>query len=384
MSEQALLRVLLAGGGSGGHIYPLIAVTQELRRLAVDKKMILEIYYLGPRGEYTEILHGEGIETLGLVSGKLRRYASILNILDAPKFLVGLVQAFAQVLWLMPNVIFSKGGTGALPVVLAGWFYRIPVIIHESDTAPGLTNLLSSRFASRVAVSFERTLHYFNPQKSACVGNPVRAKLLENPPEKGDAKEELGFDRNEPLLLILGGSQGSQRIDDFIVQNLPALISITQILHQTGQTKYAETERLARAALLDVPLKTEAAHRYQAVGFLEENLKRAFSAADVVVARAGSGTIFEIAAFAKPSILIPLSESANDHQRTNAYEFAKSGAAIVIEESNLLPGIFLNQVREVLKNRDSANKMSLAAGKFFKPGAAEIIAREMLRIAGAA
>ena len=380
MNNPPSIKALLTGGGSGGHVYPLVAVAQELKRLAIEKGLIVELHYLGPNDEYATTLQNETIELHSLVSGKLRRYFSLANIVDVPKFFFSFFQALAKVFWLMPDIVFSKGGTGALPVVFAGWFYRIPVVIHESDAMPGLTNLLSSRFASRIAVSFERALNYFNQRKTACIGSPIRPKLLKDRPEKGAAKEELGFDPKEPLLLILGGSQGSRRIDEFIVAHLPGLMKETQILHQTGLAKYAEIEKLARAALMGVPIKTEVSHRYQALGYLDQNMKAAFAAADLVVSRAGSGTIFEIAAYAKPSILIPLLESANDHQRVNAYEYAKTGAAIVIEESNLLPGIFLNQVRDVLKNKTLANKMSLAAGKFFKPGAAEIIAQEILAI----
>ncbi|RJQ29992.1 UDP-N-acetylglucosamine--N-acetylmuramyl-(pentapeptide) pyrophosphoryl-undecaprenol N-acetylglucosamine transferase [Candidatus Parcubacteria bacterium] len=381
MEKSSPVRILFTGGGSGGHTYPLLAVLQEMKRIAIERHLVAEFHYLGPIDDFSIVLQNEGVEIHSLVAGKLRRYASILNVIDIPKFFIGAIQALAKLFTLMPDVVFSKGGTGALPVVISSWFYRIPVIIHESDAAPGLTNLLSGKFSSRIAVSFDRALSYFNPQKTACIGAPIRPALLSNRPEKETAKEELGFNPKEPLVLILGGSQGSQRIDEFIVSNLQGLIQTTQVLHQTGTANYADTERLARAALADVPVKTEVAHRYQAIGFLDQNLKNALVAADLVVSRAGSGTIFEIAAFGKPSILIPLLESANNHQRINAYEFAKTGAAIVIEEENLLPGIFINQLRNVLKNKNLSNKMSIAAGQFFRSGAAEILAREIFRIA---
>lgn len=380
--EGSTVRVLLTGGGSGGHVYPLLAVADALKKIAAAEKFSLEMCYLGPKERYAGILVSAGIETGSIISGKFRRYASIDNLIDIPKFFMGMIQAFFKVYLLMPDVIFSKGGTGALPVVIAGWFYMIPVIIHESDATPGLTNLLSSRFATRIAVRFERALKYFNPKKTALTGTPIRKDLLSGHLPMGEAKESLGFNSKEPLILILGGSMGSERINEFVLTNLENFIKEGQILHQTGAGNFAEAEKLARVALINVPASVELKNRYKPVPYLEiEDLKTALAAADLVVARSGSGTISELAAFAKPSILIPLRESAGDHQRINAYEFAKTGAAIVIEESNLLPGIFLGQIRSILKNPSISDKMSLASGNFFRGGSAETIARELLAIA---
>ena len=373
-------RIVLTGGGSGGHVYPLLAVAEELRRLAISEGANSEIFYIGPRDEYSEILQGENIKIRAISSGKLRRYFSISNLLDIPKFFIGLIQSLFVLYGLMPDAVFSKGGTGALPVILAARFYRIPIMIHESDAVPGLTNLISARFATRIAVSFEKANDYFDPGKTAWVGTPIRRELLQNSINKQLAKQELGFKENEHLILVWSGSQGSQRINEFIVANLPELIKESQILHQTGQGNYSEVQKLSRAALIGVPLKIVAEKRYEAVSYLKDNLKTALSAADLVIARAGSGTISELAAFGKPAILVPLAESAQDHQRANAYEFAKSGGGVVIEESNLLPGIFLSQLRTVLKNPETLNKMSSASAKFFKPDAAEVIAKEVLNI----
>ncbi len=372
--------VVFTGGGSGGHVYPLLAVGEELRRLAMAGRINLDLQYLGPEDEYAEILRTAGFEIKTLISGKLRRYFSFKNIFDIPKFFLGLIEAFFKIYWIMPDAIFSKGGTGALPVVLAGWFYGVPVMIHESDAQPGLTNLLSSRFSSRIAVSFERAAKYFNPKKTACVGTPVRKDLLDQP-NRDSAKEELGFDPKLPLTLILGGSQGSTRINEFILGNLDGLLKLTQVLHQTGQANLHEVERLSHAALTGLSLQEAVKSRYKPVAYLDKStLVRALSAADLVIARSGSGTISEIAAFKKPSILIPLFEAANDHQRINAYEFAQSGAAVVMEEPNLLPGVFMTQFRSILGSPEVMNKMSVASGNFFKPGAATAIAEELLKL----
>lgn len=373
-------RVLFTGGGSGGHVYPLLAVAEELKQQALGEKIDLELHYLGPRDEYAEILWFAGFKVSSLVAGKVRRYASFQNILDVPKFFIGLIEAFFKVYWLMPDVIFSKGGTGSLSVVLAGKFYMIPIIIHESDASPGINNLLAARFASRIAVSFERAMRYFNPKKTAWIGTPMRKELLDKPAQES-AKESLGFDPKRPLVLIVSGSQGSVRINEFILTNLEELLKETQVLHQTGQANFHEVERLARPTVINLPPQIAAKTRYKPIAYLDkDSLKLALAAADLVISRAGS-MISEISAFAKPAILIPLREAANDHQRANANEFARTGAAVVIEETNLLPGIFLGQVKAILEHPDVLQKMSLASQNFFKPGAAETIAQEILRLA---
>jgi len=299
---------------------------------------------------------------------------------DVPKFFIGFIQALFRLFFIMPDVVFSKGGTGALPVVFAAAFFRIPIAIHESDAKPGLTNLFSARYAKRVFITFQAAASHFASEKVVLTGRPIQEELLNNRIDKSAAKESLGFSSSNPLTLILGGSQGSTRINDFILTNLKEIAGITQVLHQTGVNNLAEVEKLSRAALIDGSYK----NRYQAVGYFTgetsaTNIGLALSAADLVIMRPGS-TIAEIAAFGVPAILIPLAESANDHQRVNAYEFAKIGAAIVIEESNLLPGIFLNQLKSILTDGDVHAKMSAASAKFFIPGAAGKIVDELMQI----
>ncbi|MBU6500939.1 MAG: UDP-N-acetylglucosamine--N-acetylmuramyl-(pentapeptide) pyrophosphoryl-undecaprenol N-acetylglucosamine transferase [Patescibacteria group bacterium] len=374
-------KILFTGGGSGGHVYPLLAVSQKLKVLIENEHRSAEFFYMGPKDEYAEILRTADFKITPIFSGKLRRYSSLDNITDIPKFGIGLIQSFVKIFSIMPDVVFSKGGTGALPVVIAAWFYGIPVIIHESDAAPGLTNLLSAPFAVRIAVSFQCVMPYFNRRKVAWIGTPIREELLSENPSASFAKKDLGFDMQEPLTLIIGGSQGSARINEFIVENLAGLLAETQILHQTGQANYADVANLSRAVLTEVAKTAGGKERYRAIPYLDVTTERsAFSAADLVVARAGSGTIADISAFSKPSILIPLRESANDHQRINAYEFAKTGAAIVIEESNLLPGIFLNQLKSLIHKQDTLVKMATASGAMFKKDAAETIAQEILKL----
>lgn len=366
--------VVFAGGGSGGHVYPALAVIESLRDALAKLNVPPRLIRMGPSDGYEVLFQQYGVMVSPIVSGKIRQYSSLQNILDLPKFFVGFLQALFKLYMLMPDAIFSKGGTGALPVVIAGWFYRIPIVIHESDATPGRTNVASARFAKKIFVSFAHAASYFNPKKTEVVGTPVRDELLAEKIEKAAAKEALGFNKADPLMLILCGSQGSVRVNEFVLENLGELTKMTQVLHQAGVANLTEVERLSRAVLVDESFR----NRYHAVGYLEDDLATALAAADIIISRAGSNTIFEAAASGLPAILIPLPESKNDHQRANAYEFAKSGGAVVIEEANLLPGIFLNQLRAILTDQDVRAKMSAASRAFFVPDAADKIALEIL------
>ncbi|MBI2623672.1 MAG: UDP-N-acetylglucosamine--N-acetylmuramyl-(pentapeptide) pyrophosphoryl-undecaprenol N-acetylglucosamine transferase [Candidatus Liptonbacteria bacterium] len=375
---MAKLRIALTGGGSGGHIYPLLAVTEELQKLASEKNEELNIVYLGPRDAFAALLHKSGIRRHSVLGAKLRGYSTIQNVLDIPKFFIGLIQAFWHLFWLMPDVIFSKGGTGAFPVVFAGWFYRIPVLLHESDAIPGVTNILSSRFAARIALGFSEATRYFDPARTAVVGNPVRPWLLAEKPDSSAAKKALGFKPDQPLLLILGGSQGSRRINEFIITHLPLICKEAQVLHQTGAGNFTEIESLSRAAL---GASAGAEAPYKAVPYLDEELKNALAAADCIAARAGAGALTEAAAFGKPMILIPLAESAHDHQLANAHSFEKAGGGVLIEEENLFVGIFIGAMKKIMSNPQRYAAMSAASRAFFKPDAAQVLAREILLLA---
>lgn len=369
-------RIVFAGGGSGGHVYPLVAIAEAVQKIWTGVDAPLFLYYMGPRDDYAAMIEEHGLELRPIVTGKLRRYFSIQNIIDIPKFFIGLMQAFWKLYWIMPDVIFSKGGSGALPVVVAGWWYRIPVVIHESDSVPGSGNLHSARFAKKVCVSFPDAADYFDPKKVVVTGTPIRAELLEGQIETAAAKDSLGFSSSHPLIVVIGGSQGAQTINLFIVENLKAIMGITQVLHQTGTANFAEMERLSQAALMNATYE----NRYLAQGYFDDQtMKLALSAADIVVSRSGS-SIFEIAAFKKPMILIPYpADASNGHQSANAHAFERVGAAVVIEEPNLFPGIFMSELKRILGDAGIRDAMGAAAGTMVAENSAELIAREVLK-----
>jgi len=377
------IRIVCTGGGSGGHIYPMLAVIDELKKILSTDEFAgshATIYYLGSPEEYASEFTHRNIIIKHIASFKMRRYMSARNILDAIKVPFALLQALWHLFWLMPDVVFSKGGSGSVPVVLAAFFFHIPIFVHESDSIPGLSNRIAFPLAARVGLSFEKTLSFVSGEKVAVVGNPVRASLIENAngPHTQKAKTVFGFDAQAPLILIMGGSQGSTRINDFAIDNAHALVRIAQVLHQTGTLNFQNAKsELAVAAEDFIPVER---NRYKIVDYLHDEIIEAMLAADLIISRAGSGAIFEIAAFGKASILIPLKEAAQNHQFYNAYEYTHAGACGVIEEENLKPGLFIQEVKRILENQDVRASMEAAARQFAKPQAAFTIAREIARL----
>jgi len=317
------MKILFTGGGTAGHIFPIIAIVRELRKMGSNA----EFFYAGPKDDFGEIIFSqEGIKIKWILAGKIRRYfnwKSVLqNLVDVLfKMPLGLLQSFFYVFTSAPDLIFSKGGYGSVATVLAGQILQVPIILHESDVAPGLANRFVGRFADKIFVAFPvAQTEYFSEEKMIAVGNPMRVELLNGDAEK--AKEYFDLTGEKPIILVLGGSQGAQAVNDLILAILPQLLSDFEIIHQTGSKNEAQVKAEAK-----VVIKEDLARRYHLVGFLKEiELRDAFKACDLAVSRAGSGSIFEISACQKPSIIIPLSTSAQDHQLKNAYAYAQTKA----------------------------------------------------------
>ncbi len=365
------MKILLTGGGTGGHILPIIAVVREIRKISPKGKF--EFFYIGPKDEFSKLLLSqEDIKVKHILAGKIRRYFTpksfLQNIIDIFfKTPIGFFQSFSYIFFLAPDLIFSKGGFGSVPVVLTGWILGVRSILHESDAIPGISNRLLARFCVEIFISFRKTL-YLPERKMVLVGNPIRRELLEA--EREEAQKFLKLTGNKPVVLILGGSQGAQRINDKILDVLEQLLREFELIHQCGEKNFNQVKNEAKAIIPEFLQKY-----YHPYPFLkEEELKRAYAACDLVVSRAGSGTIFEIAAVGKPSILIPLPESAQEHQIKNAYEYALNGAAIVLEEANFTPRFFLEKLKYLFSHPEDLEKMKKAAKEFAKPLAAKTIA----------
>lgn len=371
------MKILLTGGGSGGHFYPLMTVASALNAVADQEKIaVMEIVYMAENPYDKNLLLQNGVKFKKTYSGKMRRYFSFLNIIDAIKIIPGIIKSLISIYFNFPDIVFSKGGHESFPTVLAARMLRVPIMIHESDAIPGKSNLWAGKFAKRVAVSFAESVKYFPKDKTALVGNPTRKEFFIR--DILGAKEFFKLEEKIPVIFVFGGSQGSQNINDNIIDILPELLLKYQIIHQCGKNNYADC--VGRVEL--ILEKSTARNRYKLLPSLNfDEMRMAYGAADLVVSRAGSGSIFEIAASGLPSIIIPLTNSAQDHQRENAYAYAKTGASVVIEEFNLKPHILKSEIERLINDKEELNKMSGLAKHFSKLDAAEKIAREIIRLA---
>jgi len=377
MRKNRFMRIGITGGGTGGHIYPLLSVCDALaKKRGPYDDTVIEFHYFGNPGIYQNEFEFRNIHVHPIIGSRLRRYISIQNIFDIPKFFISIFQAFFSLLYVMPDVLFSKGGPGSIPVVLVAWFYQIPIIIHESDAIPGLSNKISAKFAKKICVAFSDSKEFFDEKKVVITGNPIRDEILKNRMSKEGAKNFWRMDGHIPLVLVIGGSQGSQRINSFIIENLRELLSEVQILHQVGQGNYQEIEMSMREIMIMIPREFHA--RYRAVGYMNvEEMKHAMTAADIIVSRAGSGAIFEIASFKTPTILIPLEESAGDHQKVNAYAYSKTGHAFVLEEANMTVHTLQSRIHEIISPEFALKSVEEKVDSFFTPQSADRIAEEV-------
>ena len=370
------MKIAFTGGGTGGHFYPIVAVAESVRELADNENIIgLKLYYLSDDPYDKEALFANGVEFLHISAGKRRLYSSIQNFFDIFKTAYGCVGALFSLFALYPDVVFSKGGYSSFPVLVAARILQVPVVIHESDCYPGRVNVWAGKFAKKVAVSYDEAAAFFPKDKVAEVGQPIRKEILDRKTE--GAFEYLKLDHNIPTILVLGGSQGAEIINDAILDVITTLVKDYQIIHQTGVKNIDGVKARAEFFLHD----NENKDRYVPMAFLTPlALKMASGAASLVISRAGS-TIFEIASWGIPSIIIPINESNGDHQKKNAFNYARHGAATVIEEGNLSSGILVAEIKRFFGDKERQAKMAQAAKNFSQPDAAQKIARALLDIA---
>lgn len=367
------MKIVFTGGGTGGHFYPIISIAQEITRIVKEEKLITpELYFMAPDPYNRGILFDNAIEYKSVVSGKKRIYRSFLNFTDKFKIAFGILQALWKLFILYPDVIFSKGGWGSVPVVFAGKILGIPIIIHESDSAPGRANMWAGKFATKIALSYPEAENYFDKKKVAWTGNPVRDQLKTPALEGGH--QFLNFDPKIKTVFILGGSSGAEFINNAVLDVLPQLLEKYQVIHQTGKKLFKEVKETSDLILKD----SQYSDRYKIFPFLNDLAMRMSSgASDLVISRAGS-TIFEIATWGRPSIIVPITESNNDHQRKNAYHYARTGACIVIEENNLTPEILMAEIDRLFSSPELLKEMSESAKGFARPDSARLIAKEII------
>lgn len=326
-------KIILTGGGTAGHVTPNLALIPSLQELGY------EIHYIGSyQGMERKLIEATGIPYDGISSGKLRRYFDIKNFSDPFRVLKGYGEALKLMKKYKPDVVFSKGGFVAVPVVLAAKHYRIPTIIHESDMTPGLANKLCIPSAQKVCCNFPETLNYLPKEKAVLTGSPIRAELLQGDRLSGLQYTHLSADL--PILLVIGGSLGSVIVNTAVRNLLPRLLSQFQVIHICGKGNLDENL-----------IGTKGYVQYE---YVDAPLKHLFAASDLVLSRAGANSICEILALRKPNVLIPLSAAASrGDQILNAESFKKQGFSTVLEEEALSEDTLYQAITETYENRAS-------------------------------
>ncbi len=331
---------MFTGGGTGGHIYPGLAVIEELRHQGFQGR----IAWIGSEKELDRsIVAEQGVEYFAIPSGKFRRELSLRNVTDLWRIVAGYMRAKAILKSLRPSLLFSKGGYVSVPPCRAAVSLGIPVITHESDTSPGLATRLNSKRASLILTSWEATAAYFpEPLRAKVVraGNPIRPALFRGDAERG--LEMLGFDKERPLLFVLGGSQGAREVNDLVLASLPLLCPSVQIVHQTGRANFDEVTA-------GIPDDSAIRASYRPLSYIGPEIADIYAASTVIAGRAGAGTVWEAASLGKPMVLIPLAGSGTrGDQVENAALAAQAGAAMALEGAQLSPAAFADAVKKYL------------------------------------
>jgi len=353
------MRIVLTGGGTGGSVTPLLAIAEEIRKQKSEAKFL----FIGTRAGYPEkeMIKNYDFSFCQIFCGKLRRYFSWQNFFDPFLVFLGFCQSLFILKKFKPIFIISAGGYVAVPVVLAGWFLKIPSLIHQQDIIPSLTNKILSPFAKKITVSFEKSLADFPKNKTVLTGNPIRKFILNGDKER--AIQKFNLEKNLPTLLVLGGGTGALFINNLIGQILSELTKFCQIIHLTGKDKLK---------IENCKLKI---NRYYAYEFLTEEVTDAYAVADLVISRAGMNVLSELSVLGKPTIIIPIPDS---HQEENAQYFQEKGAALVLDQKELTGEKLLNEIRELLGNKKKQNQLSENIKKIMLTNAAQKITAQIL------
>lgn len=327
------MKVVLTGGGSAGHVTPNIAIAEQLR----DRGDVVS--YIGSHHEMdATLVRDAGLPLTQIASGKLRRYFDWQNFIDPFRILLGILQALAALRRLRPEVIFSKGGFVAVPVVVAAWILRIPVIVHESDVTPGLANRLCFPLAARICINFEATRgmipqRFLRAGRVSHTGTPLRKALRDASGDRGRRFLNLNDDPVKPLLLIFGGSLGAERINALVFEVIDQLLEGWTVVHVVGKKDFPRAPK---------------AENYFVYDYVGDAFGDLLAAADVVVSRAGANALYELLAFKKPHLLIPLGAKASrGDQIENANLFRDQGWSDVLFEQDASPSALIQAINEL-------------------------------------
>ena len=388
------LKILVTGGGTGGHVTPALATVGAIKELAAEPSAEWQ-----PIFRYIGSLHGiekrlaqeAGLDFVGVQTGKLRRATSLRglftlqNLTDALRIPVGVAQALWQVGRFKPDVIFSTGGFVCVPPIIAGWLLRVPVITHEQTVQVGLANRIAARFARRIALTFEGAASSLPPRlrpKTFVTGNPVRPIIFGG--QKTRAIEACGFDPADntlPTIYVTGGAQGAQIINRAVEDALAELLQNCRIVHQCGQQPEGQPQDYDRLQTGAASLPPTLRYRYYLTRFVGDEIGDVYALADLVISRAGAGTVTEVAALGKPALLVPLVPTGGDEQTRNARRQEEALAAVVIKQSEMNGPRLLSEVRHLLTDPTHLAAMGRAALTLARPQAAHDLAQAVIDLA---
>ncbi len=381
----------MTGGGTGGHVSPALAVIRAIQDLAKNQSWQPVFRYIGSkRGIESKLATEAGLEFVGVESGKLRRaikisgYFTKENLLDIFRIPVGVIQSLWQVWKFRPDVVLSTGGYVSVPPVIAAWLLRVPVITHEQTVQIGLANKITARFAKRIALTFEGAAQELSPKlrrKSFVTGNPVRNIIFNGSREK--AREFCGFDPaddNLPAIYVTGGAQGARIINRAVESELGNLLGICRVIHQCGQQPAGDEQDYDKLENIAQTLSPELRRRYWLTRFVGDEIGDIFALADLVVSRAGAGTVTEVSTLGKAAIFIPLVPTGGDEQTRNAQRSVDIGAAIIIPQAEMSGERLINELRILLADQPRIQKMGEAALTLARPTAARDLAQAVIEL----
>jgi UDP-N-acetylglucosamine--N-acetylmuramyl-(pentapeptide) pyrophosphoryl-undecaprenol N-acetylglucosamine transferase len=370
------MRILLTGESAAGHLSPIIAVYESIKKIMEEKSVSepLEFLLISSESHFLQEMFEEiGIPYKVIKAPRRRQHFSLQKIVDIFRAIIGFFQSMVYVFDYMPDAVFSKGGYVSLPVIFWSWVFRIPVIIHESDAIASPLDKFMFCFAKKVAVSFENTKNVYDSPKIFFSGNPVRKFITEGDKKKG--MEDFALNDEKPVVFVMGGSEGADVINSLILEILPELLAKYQIIHQCGIGNYDSVRSTVEK------MNISNMNDYHLFPFFKKRIADAYAVCDLIISRAGANTVSEIMAVGKPSILIPLSTAVSDRQTKNAFYYSDAGAAVLVGEKNLKPHLLLDIVNGIFQNSLKIIEMQRAARQMAHPEAGKRIAEEIIKLA---
>jgi len=368
------MHVVITGGGTGGHTSAGLAVADTLRARGV------EVSWIGsPDGIEAQRVPAAGIPYYAVPAGKLRRYWDWHNLPDLlVRVPAGFVRSLVILRAIRPQVLFATGGFVALPPAVAARILKVPLVVHEQTAVAGLANRLAGRLAAKVALTFREAQKHFPPDRVVVTGNPLRSELVGDSREAGLA--HFGLDPGLPLLYVTGGAQGSHRINRTVGESLSQLLELTQVIHQCGANPATRDREWLEERARELPSRLRA--RYRVLPYVGPELRDVYASAQLVLSRAGAGTVNECCHLGRPAIFIPLPGASGDEQTANARIVEAAGGGVLLPEAALSPEGLLETIRSLLADPDRLRLMGERARRLAVPNAAEQIGELILAVAG--